>query len=49
MSMAPLTFALSVQNIISGTMISMVIGIVSGFWPARQASKLDPVIAMNHV
>lgn len=48
-SMTPLTFALSFQNILSGTMISMVIGIVSGFWPARQASRLDPVIAMNHV
>jgi putative ABC transport system permease protein len=47
--LTPLTFQLSLQNIVSGTLISVVIGIVSGFAPARQAAKLDPVIAMNHV
>ncbi len=48
-SVTPMTFALSLGNIIWGTVISVVIGIVSGFLPARQAAKLDPVIAMNHV
>jgi len=48
-SMTPLAFALSVGNIITGTLISVAIGVVSGYAPARQAAKLDPVIAMNHV
>ncbi|MDD2636173.1 MAG: ABC transporter permease [Bacteroidales bacterium] len=47
--MTPLTFALSFQNIVSGTTISVVIGIISGFAPARKAANLDPVTAMNHV
>jgi len=45
----PLTFALSLQNIASGTIISVVIGIVSGFAPARKAASLDPVTAINYV
>lgn len=48
-SLTPMNFALSLGNIIWGTVISVVIGIVSGFLPARQAARLDPVIAMNHV
>lgn len=47
--LTPLNFALSFQNIISGTLISVVIGIVSGYAPAQKAAKLDPVVAMNHV
>jgi len=47
--LTPLSFALSLQNIVSGTMISVIIGIVSGFAPARKAANLDPVIAMNYV
>ncbi len=45
----PLTFALSLQNIATGTIISVVIGIVSGFAPARKAASLDPVTAINYV
>ncbi len=47
--MTPLNFALSFQNVISGTMISVVIGIISGYAPARKAARLNPVIAMNYV
>jgi putative ABC transport system permease protein len=48
-SLTPLSFALSLQNVLSGTLISVFIGIVSGFAPARKAAGLDPVIAMNYV
>jgi putative ABC transport system permease protein len=39
---------LSLNNIITGLLISGIIGIISGYWPARQAAKLDPVVAMSH-
>jgi putative ABC transport system permease protein len=45
----PLDFALSMNNVISGVIISLSIGIVSGFAPARQAAKLQPVVAMSQV
>ena len=40
---------LTVGNIITGLTISSVIGFVAGLLPARSASKLDPVEAMNSV
>lgn len=39
--------ALSLGNIISGIMISAVIGVISGFIPAYSASRLDPVEAIR--
>ncbi len=41
--------ALTTGNIITGLVISSVIGFVAGFMPARSAAKLDPVVAMNSV
>jgi putative ABC transport system permease protein len=38
---------LTVNNIILGIGISSTIGIVSGFAPAWQGAKMDPVVAMN--
>jgi len=38
---------LGFNNILAGLLISGVIGILSGFLPARQAARLDPVIAMG--
>ena len=35
------------KNIIRGVGISMFIGVVSGFWPAYKASRLDPVEAIR--
>jgi putative ABC transport system permease protein len=35
------------KNIIMGISISLVIGIISGFWPAYSASRLDPVEAIR--
>jgi len=40
---------LTVGNIITGLMISIVIGLVAGLVPARTAAHLDPVTAMNAV
>lgn len=47
--MAGFDFILSLKNIALGIFISGAIGILSGFWPARKAAKLDPVVAMNQV
>lgn len=38
---------LTASNIILGISISSVIGLISGFAPARQAARMDPVIAIN--
>ncbi len=40
---------LTVGNIITGLLISSVIGFVAGLMPARAAAKLDPVLAINAV
>lgn len=48
-AITPLTFVLSVNNILTGLLISVIIGIISGFAPARQAARLDPVVAINQV
>ena len=40
---------LTVGNIVTGLMISIVIGLVAGLVPARTAAHLDPVTAMNAV
>ncbi len=42
-----LEFVLSRSNITLGILISVIVGIISGFIPAYQASKLDPVVAMR--
>lgn len=38
---------LQMSNIITGVTISVVIGVISGFWPAFSASRLDPVEAIR--
>jgi putative ABC transport system permease protein len=40
---------LTLGNIITGLMISSVIGFIAGLMPARSAARLDPVVAMNSV
>lgn len=38
---------MSVRNILTGISVSVVIGVLSGFIPARTAARLDPVEAMR--
>ena len=40
---------LSLGNIVTGLVISIVIGLIAGVVPARTAARLDPVTAMNAV
>ncbi len=39
--------SLSAGNIITGVMVSVIIGLLSGFIPAYTASRLDPVVAIR--
>lgn len=43
----PFEMFLSMKNIVLGVSISVLVGIISGFIPALQASKMDPVDAMR--
>lgn len=38
---------LTYNNIILGLLVSVIIGVVSGFWPAYKASRMDPVEAIR--
>ncbi len=40
-------FLMSVGNVTTGLLISIIIGIISGWGPARSAAKLNPVDAIN--
>ena len=45
--MGEFTLYLTMGNVILGLVISSVIGLVSGFAPAYQAARMDPVVAIN--
>lgn len=47
--LSDLSVTLTLSNIMTGLMISSVIGFLAGLVPARTASRLDPVVAMNTV
>ena len=38
---------LDLGNVINGILISVFVGIISGFIPAWQAAKMDPVVAIR--
>jgi putative ABC transport system permease protein len=45
----PFTFMLNGSNILIGITISVGIGLISGFAPARKAAKLNPILAINSI
>lgn len=47
-SFAELKLILTLKNVVIGLSLSMLIGIVSGFIPAFQASRLDPINAIRN-
>lgn len=47
--LSDMSISLTLGNIVLGLMISSVIGFLAGLMPARTASRLDPVVAMNAV
>jgi putative ABC transport system permease protein len=44
----PLPAAVAPWSLLAATMLGMVVGIVSGVYPARRASRLDPIDALRH-
>ena len=46
-AVADFGMVLTLGNILLGVIVSSMIGLISGFVPAFQASKLDPVVAMR--
>ena len=47
-AVSPLPAAVAPKWIILGVTLGLVVGIISGVYPASQASKLDPVDALRH-
>jgi putative ABC transport system permease protein len=43
----PFDMWLSMKNMVLGVSVSIIVGVISGFIPASQASKMDPVEAMR--
>ena len=48
-SMSDMEFLMTSKNIFMGLSISGIIGVISGYMPARAAAKLDPVVAINRL
>jgi len=48
-TMVNFTFILSVKNIVTGLLVSVGIGVISGFIPALMAARMDPVAAIRSI
>jgi putative ABC transport system permease protein len=44
----PLPAAVAPWSLVAATLLGTVVGIVSGVYPARRASRLDPIEALRH-
>jgi len=42
------TFSISIVALMTAILISMIIGIVFGYYPARRASRLNPIEALRY-
>jgi putative ABC transport system permease protein len=44
----PLPAAVAPWSIVAATLLGTIVGIASGVYPARKASRLDPIEALRH-
>jgi putative ABC transport system permease protein len=44
----PLPAAVAPWSLVAATLLGTVVGIASGVYPARRASRLDPIEALRH-
>jgi putative ABC transport system permease protein len=44
----PLPAAVAPWSLVAATLLGTIVGIVSGVYPARRASRLDPIEALRH-
>jgi putative ABC transport system permease protein len=44
----PLPAAVAPWSLVAATLLGTVVGILSGVYPARRASRLDPIEALRH-
>jgi putative ABC transport system permease protein len=41
-------FAFNPSTLLAAVLSSLVVGVVFGVWPARQAARLDPIAALRY-
>jgi len=41
-------YVVTMSSVLMGVIVSTAVGIMFGWYPARKASKLDPVVALHY-